>query len=1036
MGESVGTIDLNLGVNQTGFNSQMNSIARNAESTVGGAFTKLGTIIAAAFAIKAVVGFGASCIELASNLNEVQNVVDVTFGNMSSQINTFSKNAITQFGLSEYSAKKFSSTIGAMMKSSGIVGQQLTTMSEGVTGLTGDLASFYNLNTEDAFEKIRAGISGETMPLKQLGINMDVANLSAFALKEGITTSYQKMDQASQTLLRYNYLLSVTKDAQGDFARTSGSWANQVRILSTQFDVLKGTLGQGFINMLTPVLQGLNWLILKLQVAAQYFQAFTEMLFGSAAASASAATASAMTSSATDGAAASADKAATAATKQAAATKAAAAVIKGSLAGFDQLNVLSKPKAEKADTTPVNTGGSAGLPAGMTIPAINVPAPKTTDFSDKLKGLRDIIDQFLTPLKNISFAPLIAAFDKLKEALAPLASTIWDGLKWAYFNLLVPLAKWTIEKVLPAFLDILSGCLRVLNPLLTAMQPVFLWLWNNFLSPIAKWTGGVIISVLHNLASALNAVGDWMTKHQTATAVITTLIIAFFGAWQVIKILSFIEASGGVLRALLLMNGGFIKNGIEMVANKLIWIDLTLTQAKNFVVGVGETIVALGKQAAAFVIKKAALVLDKIEIIAHGIAQLASNVATAAWTVVCGIATIATTAFGVAMAFLTSPIGLVVLAVVAVIAIGVLLYKNWDTVKEFMGKAFKAISDAAVSIFNSIGDFFTKWGGIIYTTLSGAVKTAADFVTGLFKALGKDISGVFNDVVTFFATWGTNIYTALSKAVKTAADFALGLFKALGKNISGVFNDVVTFVAKWGGIIYTALSKAVKTAADFALGLFKTLGKNIGGVFNDVVSAFKTWGTNIYTTLSGAVKTVADFITGHFKTMKGTVVGVFRDMVSAIGGVLGGIGNFFKGIINTCIDGINSLIRAINSIQLPSMDIPGIGHIGGGGLNIPLVPHLANGGLVSAPTLAMVGDNRGASADPEVVAPLSKLKAMLGNSGGDNREIVALLTQILATLKNQNGDIILKIGETEFGKIAIRSINSAQRQAGITLLTI
>lgn len=140
-----------------------------------------------------------------------------------------------------------------MLKSMGLTTDSVLDMSTKITELAGDLASFYNLDVDDAFTKIRSGMSGETEPLKQLGINMSVANLEAYALSKGITTSYQKMSQSNQALLRYNYLLSVTADAQGDFSRTSDSWANQVKILQLNFDSLKASVGQLLITALTPL---------------------------------------------------------------------------------------------------------------------------------------------------------------------------------------------------------------------------------------------------------------------------------------------------------------------------------------------------------------------------------------------------------------------------------------------------------------------------------------------------------------------------------------------------------------------------------------------------------------------------------------------------------------------------------------------------------------------------------------------------------------------------------------------------------------
>ena len=214
----------------------------------------LGTLIADALksAGKAILQFGKEAVGLASDLEEVQNVVDVTFEGDAAEINRWSKSANKSFGLTELKAKQYTSTLGAMLKSSGLAGKSVTSMSKDMTGLAADMASFYNLDMDTAFEKIRSGISGETEPLKQLGINMSVANLEAFALSQGITKSYQAMSQAEQVTLRYNYLMSVTSDAQGDFARTTDSLANAQRVLEGNIETLKTNIG----NTLLPIVSG------------------------------------------------------------------------------------------------------------------------------------------------------------------------------------------------------------------------------------------------------------------------------------------------------------------------------------------------------------------------------------------------------------------------------------------------------------------------------------------------------------------------------------------------------------------------------------------------------------------------------------------------------------------------------------------------------------------------------------------------------------------------------------------------------------
>lgn len=209
----------------------------------------------------ALVKVGKDAIQLASDLVEVQNVVDVTFGKDAEVINKWSKTALQSFGLSELQAKQFSSTLGAMMKSSGLAGNQITKMSMDLAALAGDIASFYNLDIEEAFNKIRAGLSGETEPLKVLGVDMSVTNLES---KFGV--QFKGLTAAEKTLYRYKYLMQATKDSQGDFVRTmSDSLANQQRVLKTTIEQMLATLGTVFMpalikfsNEILKIIQGID----------------------------------------------------------------------------------------------------------------------------------------------------------------------------------------------------------------------------------------------------------------------------------------------------------------------------------------------------------------------------------------------------------------------------------------------------------------------------------------------------------------------------------------------------------------------------------------------------------------------------------------------------------------------------------------------------------------------------------------------------------------------------------------------------------
>lgn len=231
-------------------------------------------------AIQGLVDFGRSAVDLGSQITEVENVVDVSFGSMSDKAYQFASTAKEQFGLSELAAKTYSGTMMAMLKSSGVAQNAASDMSITLAGLAGDMASFFNLDTDVAFQKIRAGISGEIEPLRQLGINMSVANMEAYALSQGITTSYNAMTQAEKATLRYNYLMSVTSDMQGDFARTAGTWANQVRLLTLNFQSLSAVIGQGLIAGILPAIQALNALMSKLMQAANAFRNFMYVLMG------------------------------------------------------------------------------------------------------------------------------------------------------------------------------------------------------------------------------------------------------------------------------------------------------------------------------------------------------------------------------------------------------------------------------------------------------------------------------------------------------------------------------------------------------------------------------------------------------------------------------------------------------------------------------------------------------------------------------------------------------------------------------------
>ncbi|MBS5955473.1 MAG: hypothetical protein KIC73_01025 [Clostridiales bacterium] len=346
MADSVGQIGLDLVVNKNNFEAQMNGIQ--------GLAAKAGKALAAAFAVKKIIDFGRSAVQLGSDLTEVQNVVDVTFPRMSKQVDDFAKNAAQSFGLSETMAKKFTGTFGAMAKAFGFSEGAAYDMSTTLTGLAGDVASFYNLSQDEAYTKLKSVFTGETETLKDLGIVMTQNALDSYALANGYGKVTAKMSEAEKVALRYKFVQDQLALATGDFTRTSDQWANQVRLLQLNFDSLKATIGQGLINVLTPVIQVINTIIGKLMSLANAFKSFTELITGKKGAGGVASAAASGMGAVTDAA----DNASNAVSGTGGAAKKAAKDIKGMSTGIDELNIINP------DTGSGGGGSGSGAGAG------------------------------------------------------------------------------------------------------------------------------------------------------------------------------------------------------------------------------------------------------------------------------------------------------------------------------------------------------------------------------------------------------------------------------------------------------------------------------------------------------------------------------------------------------------------------------------------------------------------------------------------------------------------------------------------------
>lgn len=387
------------------------SVIKKSFNGLGSAVKKVGLLIGGIFAIGKLAQFGKECLELGSDLAEVQNVVDVTFTTMSDKVNEFAKNAMTSAGLSETMAKRYVGTFGAMSKSFGFSESQAYDMSTALTQLTGDVASFYNISQDLAYIKLKSVFTGETETLKDLGVVMTQSALDQYALANGYGKTTSEMTEQEKVALRLAFVQKQLSAASGDFVRTSGSWANQVRVMQLQLQSLKATVGQGLINLFTPVLKVINILLGKLATLANAFKSFTELITGKKSSGQTGASGAGLTgtdlsatedaySNAADGANSLADATqnVTDSTQDSTgALKKQAKALKKNIAPFDELKVIGKEAADAisgATKTPAiaDTGiGDIG----------NVDYGKLADVSDEADKATSAVGKLVKKLKEL-----------------------------------------------------------------------------------------------------------------------------------------------------------------------------------------------------------------------------------------------------------------------------------------------------------------------------------------------------------------------------------------------------------------------------------------------------------------------------------------------------------------------------------------------------------------------------------------------------------------------------------------------------------
>lgn len=1013
--DSAGQIGLDLVINQQQFNKQLGGIQNLAKKT--------GKMLAGAFAVKGLTSFAKDCIELGSNLTEVQNVVDVVFPTMNKKVNEFAQNAASTFGLSETMAKKFTGTFGAMANAFGFSEKESYKMSTALTGLAGDVASFYNISQDEAFTKLKSVFSGETETLKDLGIVMTQTALDQYALANGFGKTTSAMTEQEKVALRYAFVQQQLQNATGDFSRTSDQWANQIRILSLQFDSLKASIGQGLINLFLPIVKVINLVLGKLMTLANAFKSFTAMIMGKKTSGASAsldktATSAGKVSNSLNNATSSANKLNKSTKKVGDTAKKTAKKISG-LMGFDQINKLTETKGSSGSksSTPSSGTGSAGSGA----------SGGTVDMGSLPKGE----DEKATKLGK-GYDNLRKAIDKLRVAFSAFSKVAIGAFKWIWKNMLVPLGKWTMQKLAPKLIELLAAALNVLTAVCKALQPLWQWAWDHLFKPLANFVGDAIIGFLDLLVKGLNGLANWINKHQGAVQNITIALVSFFTAFKLVS---------------------FVTKFIGPISNAI----------------------------------------SEIKMFGKGIISF-KTLFSGLFPKLFGVA-------GKAVALLTSPLGIAIVVVGALITAGVLLWKNWDKIKK--SKFGKFISGIVTSFKNLL-----KWVKKNVHPIKAFKKLWEGIKNKKAKLEAEVKEKVKGALASLKESW-ESVKDKAASLVAEAKEKADGAIANLKEGWDSIQDKAATLVAKvegaldttkdwWSDVKQKAAEKvagvvakvqgALDTARDWWSNVKEKAKEKIGDIAAKVQGALDTardWWSGVKQKAAEKVEGIEAKVKGALETAKDWWSGVKSGIISKIGDIkktvvatytaiktkaFDSVRNVFNSlkdkpvtlkakIKNLASKGISKVSKAWNYLRTKASttlvakfkDVftrplkaawNGIaGTINGAigvinkipGVNIKgRVPKLAQGGYVkkNTPQLAMIGDNRHQG---EVVAPEDKMIAMAKKaaelSGGSSKDdqIIRLLMELINAVKSIDTDVYLdgkKITKT------VNDNNNADIRAG------
>lgn len=884
------------------------SAIKQSFNGLGSAVKKIGVLIGGAFAIGKLVQFGKECIELGSDLAEVQNVVDVTFTTMSDKVNEFAKNAMTSAGLSETMAKQYVGTFGAMSKSFGFSEQQAYDMSTALTQLTGDVASFYNISQDLAYIKLKSVFTGETETLKDLGVVMTQTALDQYALANGYGKTTSAMTEQEKVALRLAFVQKQLSAASGDFIRTSDSWANQVRVMQLQLQSLKATVGQGLINIFTPVLKVINTLLGKLATLANAFKSFTELITGKKSSGQTGASgaglagtdAIANTADQYGEAADNAEKLADATNDTADATKKATKAAKGYLSPLDEINNYSTDKStDSSSKTPSTTGGLADQMKD---------AVQNVDYGKLAEG-ETVLDKMSKPLKKI--------IDRFKQLAKLIAKGFWDGL--GDYEPIFDGIKKDLDSIWKSLKDIFTdpevtkaankffdSYAYAIGQVAGSFARIGLTIAQNIIGGIEKFLKQNAQRIKNYLIDMFN-IGSEIAQIAGDLAVAFADVFSAFGgetAQQITADLIGIFAEIGMVLTETAAKLG--RDILNMIAQPFIDNKDILKSAIEGSLGVIETVTSGVLTVVQNLSDAISMLYDEhvkpfFDSIANGLSSIFGTLLTGYNTYVLPVFQ------GLAEQFkglLEGPLGDAILKIEAFLGKLIdslkLLWEsvlvpliNWiiANLLPVVAKIIDVVGTTAIKVLESL----IKIIGDVADTLSGII----DFLVGVFtgdwelawqgiKEIADGIWNLIKDIIT--VTWD---------AIKTVTKGALSIIKNI---INVTWNAIKAATSTVWNAIKKSLSNLWNSLKATASTVFDAIKTKVTGVWDSVKNKTSQVWENVTTFVSDKVETIKNAITNKFNAARDAVKSAFE-----------GIVNFIKAPINQAISIVNNAVGMINN---------------------------------------------------------------------------------------------------------------------------